>query len=174
MQTQTPETVRDILQRQTATAHERVERLFWTDRGFPSRRHYDGFLRGLQSAHATLGLPAAEHRGAEAVFAELAALDALSRDVGPAPLPLQTVRTESEGWGISYALIGSALGASVILKSGHIPEDWPTEYLAHMQRLARSGSVKRFFSTIDDGCSDPETGAAGALRVFAVIERHHP
>lgn len=174
MQTQAPETPRDMLQRRTATAHARVERLFWTDRGFPSHAHYDGFLRGLQSAHATLGLPAAEHRGAEAVFAELAALDALARDIGPATLPLRTVGTPSEGWGISYALTGSALGASVILKSGHIPNDWPTHYFTHMQRLARSGKVKRFFSTIGDGCSDPEAGVAGALRVFAVIERHHP
>lgn len=168
-------TVRDQLRALTEPVHARLEEMYWSPRGFPDLGTYRQFLGRMRRAHRTFGLPAAlAEPGIVDPACERRALSLIDQDLGPTGAapgdPVIADITRDHAWGIGYALTGSALGASLILKSGSMAPDWPTGYLAFMRDRARDGEIRRFFDALNASNADPEPACAGAMAVFTVLE----
>lgn len=159
------------LEAATRALHDRTEALWAGTGGFSTRTKYLAFLATLLDAHHRLGLPAAEARKAEGDIAdEQIRLEALYADTGRVPLAPVTVRpSPSYAWGIGYVLNGSALGAVMMLKEGHVPEGWPTAYLEEGCAYAKSGKLAAFFRALDAAELDMDEAALGARDTFAVF-----
>ena len=167
-----PITNRDQLRHATQAAHTEVEGRWFTFGSFNSRSSYDHWLSSLYSAHASLGAAAVKasalRRYAER---EAARRDALMSDLGAS----QTDRPEAQpvsapwAWGVLYALHGSALGASILLKSNAVQPGWPRRYLVEMREFAASGQLKEFFRALNAASADVQGMAKGAHAVFDLL-----
>ncbi|MCV3272753.1 heme oxygenase-like domain-containing protein [Roseobacter sinensis] len=169
------ETNRAVLRRRTRNCHERAEEAWFRGGEFGSRLSYEGWLAALCRAHSELGLPSARRLGDDQYIAiECGRCLALNEDLGTtgAVTGQAVQRTTSWAWGVQYALNGSALGASVLLKSGALQDGWPRAYLTQMQAFATSGALKRFFATLDALDLDIREAEAGAERVFSSLSEH--
>ena len=162
-------TNRFLLRAATRHEHLAAETTWTPEHGFGSVERYHGFLRALVSVHLQLGLPAATKRGiASEIALEEARIEALADDLR---LPIKQNRgghdmCVSYAWGVAYCLNGSALGASVMLKSVHLPENWPRTYLLAGRDYVRSGGLVSFFSLLDSMELDLDAAADGAKTVF--------
>ncbi len=170
-------TNRESLRHQTREDHNRAEST-WTKSGrFDSRQDYNAWLTALYHVHSALGVAAAQTLGASwLIDKEQSRCRALERDLGTCgseKTPEKT-GTRSWAWGVQYALNGSALGASLLLKSGAIDDSWPRNYLTEMQAFAKSGALKQFFSSLDRTPVDIEEAGHGARSVFGALADNKP
>lgn len=165
---------RHFLKAATRTAHERAETNWVTQGRFEDRAAYTAWLSAMAEVHATLGARAArclddptwrdeEQRRLLAIEADLAV-----------PIPVCEFgcdRSGSWAWGVAYALNGSAMGASVLLKSGAVAPDWPCSYLTVLRDYATSGRLQSFFRDLEGLRIDLDQASAGARDVFAALAR---
>lgn len=161
---------RAFLKEATLVSHARAED-GWTVAGaFPNRRAYLRWLHVQSGAHHALGARAARLLGLrQLIAAEQTRQRLLSRDLGGEPGQVQGTPpwlTESFAWGVLYALNGSALGASILLKRHADLEQWPTAYLQEMRRFAKSGELLAFFRELDAVPLERVEASAGARAVF--------
>lgn len=144
---------------------------------FADISRYRGFLLALLTAHARLGLDAARLRNAEVDgLEEERRIHALGTDLDMATLwrdparvsqPLRMSRDYA--WGVGYVLNGSALGAAVIMKAGHLGPTWPVRYLGLARDYARSGNLKAFFDALNEQTLDRAQALRGAVAVFDLL-----
>lgn len=164
---------RDRLRHATRDAHITTERLWLPHGRFTDRVNYTEWLFALWRVHNQLGraateaLPnarfAAEEGTRRAALKQDLELDAAAVRSGP--------KAPSSGWawGVLYALNGSALGASGLLRSGGLAADWPSSYLQTMQTYAKSGELRTFFDQLNDESSRPDAMIDGANEVFQAL-----
>lgn len=172
------QSLRHHLRRSTAPNHARAEAVYWTGSDFHGRAGYERYLRALQQAHLVWGCRAADildQPGESARHAWLAAL--LAQDCGdtsvtPEHIALPQPMSQDEAWGTTYALVGSALGASMILRKLSHNHDWPMGYLRAAQAHAASGGVLRIFDALDASGADRDAAHRGACALFRLIETH--
>jgi heme oxygenase len=166
--------MRETLKQATREAHLQAEAVWMGDAGFEALEDYRAWLHALKRAHAHLGLAAARQvRNPSFVTLEQDRLSALAGDLGQRIKPEQiepTLLTESQAWGVLYALNGSALGGSVLLKAGHTAPDWPTAYLQTMQAYARSGALAQFFRNLEAVDIVHSEAVSGAKLVFWLLK----
>ena len=160
---------------ETRELHDALDSEWWTSRGFASKQRYLAFLRAAQEAHSRFGIAAASARADGSDRIEQARRLALILDLEeetPQAMPDCDGVDISFAWGVGYALNGSALGASKILKSGDLDQDWPRRYLELGQRFARSGAVRKFFDDLNVQTLERDKMINGATAVFSLFKRH--
>lgn len=169
------QTLRDnrmALRGSTREMHDRAERQW----GAAADGDFDlhAFFTVMQTLHHT-GIRAAEITGlAGARDHERARLDALSSDLGSDvhnedPM---VISSPDAAWGMLYTLNGSALGASLLLKSGVTLAGKPSAYLELMRDYARSGALNSFFHALNSQELDFKRARQGACQIFsAMIEQ---
>jgi heme oxygenase len=159
----------------TREAHYALDNQVFTTKGFGSRDRYQSFLRAALVAHATQGITAARVRDDGSLIAEQARIDALARDLqeeAPETTGDLNATDVAYAWGVGYALNGSALGASTIIKSGHLGRDWPRRYLEMGRAFAQTGGVKDFFDRLNEKHLDRQRVTEGAMTVFSIFRQH--
>lgn len=163
--------MRPILQETTRAVHHRIEAMWTPSGGFSSEDHYRAFLRALFRVHTTIGLAAALRRS-EGVVEEAARIAALADDLEMEAPPRVAPLAESVdyAWGVGYVLNGSALGASILLKSGAVAETWARRYLERGRTYAQTGQLRRFFDALNTAPLHLAGVQAGALDTFAAFE----
>lgn len=167
--------LRHYLRRSTAPDHARAEAVHWTGSDFRDRAGYERYLNALQQAHLVWGCGAAQvldqpdEAARHEVYAGLIAEDCRSDPPG-ATTPASMSRDMA--WGVTYALVGSALGASMILRKLLQAHDWPMAYLKASHAHATSGGVLRIFDALDASGADRNRARQGACALFRVIETH--
>lgn len=169
--------MRASLRSSTWNLHQKIEAVWTLDGGFKGRDSYLGFLANLAVAHRALGIPAALAMGdADAYTEETKRVEALAEDLGvPAwPKPPLAEMSPSYGWGVAYVLNGSTLGASSMLKQGHIQDGWPSAYMRLGRTYVTSGKLKAFFEALNTAALDQAEVNRGALDTFAVFENTVP
>lgn len=160
------------LREHTRDLHDAAEARWMTPRGFGSKAQYFGFLSALLRTHLHLGLAAALKRNdKDAAWLETARINALCDDLGYAhPDAGPKIKmTEAYAWGVSYVLNGSALGASMLLSHGYIIKTWPSAYLMHGQRFAKSGQLRGFLDRIDRLPAGDKELLRGAVDTFRMV-----
>lgn len=163
-------TNRDALRQATRDIHTAAEHRWLPSGRFDHQDTYRDWLHGLWDTHNVHGRLAAEALPQfDFAIQEKTRRDALSRDIGRTIDPIrlgQGAISSGWAWGVLYALNGSALGASGLLKSGSIADQWPASYLMTMQAYVRSGALKTFFDVLN-AQTDPLTDMiVGATAVF--------
>ena len=158
----------------TRTVHAALDTVWLAADGFSSKRAYMAFLYASLTAHIELGIPAAIRRADGSQTTERARIIALRQDLGTSQPAIveQSITDQSFAWGVGYALNGSALGATTILKHGGLQRDWPRRYLEMGRDYARTGGVRRFFDRLNGEQLDRDQVVAGALAVFEVFKEH--
>ena len=188
--------IRQVLKARSRVRHEETEALFWGAAGFANAAAYTRYLGAMARAHGRLGLAAATLRGdVQETRHHQAALTALSDDLSvdlsgdlPAELSADGLAAEAAGlglpdlsnalsceaqaWGVSYALLGSCLGAQVLARSmADLP--WgaqaPMAYLTQASAFAKSGALKQFFAALEAASPDADQATAGAHLVFDLL-----
>jgi heme oxygenase len=164
---------RALLRETTRVTHDLAESS-WSQGGskaFP----LESFLIAMRRLHTRLGMSAALCIGSKEFFAvEDARLDALRKDLGHEPResagaePLSS-SDKNNAWGVLYALNGSAMGASKLLRSGV----GPSAYLDLMRSYATSGALSRFFRSLNAEPLDQSAAIKGARSVFASMALDH-
>ena len=179
--TQVASSPRFLLRDMTAADHARAEAVHYRDQKFADQAGYFGYLACLYRAHSELGSAAAGMRGdaregahhdrsAALICADLGRVPVSDTVPGPGPARLSA----AQSWGVSYALIGSALGATTVLRALQGDVNWPLGYLQATAAFATSNGVARFFAALNAAAPEPEQAASGARLVFDVIaNRQH-
>ncbi|MEL7104393.1 MAG: biliverdin-producing heme oxygenase [Pseudomonadota bacterium] len=163
---------RHVLKAATKSAHQRAEARWVTEGRFADRAAYSAWLAAMAGVHVTLGAPAArllndpswrneERQRLAALKADLSA-DLPECDTSPE-------RSGSWAWGVAYALNGSAMGASILLKSGAVASGWPRRYLTVLRAYATSGRLHGFFAELAHQGIDLDEAGTGAKDVFAAL-----
>lgn len=165
---------RAALKTATRRAHCAAEARWVGQTGFAGRHGYEGWLGVLHAAHSSLGRQAAAVlNDPKLQQAEQWRIAALESDLPGARQVVQAARpnpNRSYAWGVLYALNGSALGASSLLKSGAVPLSWPRSYLETLRRFAVSGDLATFFRQLDQAPLETALAVAGAHAVFDVVK----
>lgn len=165
---------RQFLKDATRAEHVATEASWMTQGHFADRAEYDAWLAAMMAVHTSHGFAAARVLGrAEWVEDEHIRHAALVADLSRNIYTSQgsPMATTSWAWGVAYCLNGSALGASVLLKSDALAPSWPRAYLAAMKGFAAQGGLKRFFDALDGQSIDRSEAARGAADVFAALVR---
>lgn len=173
-------TWRGHLRKTTNDLHRSIEKVWASDDGFRSIGHYQSFLSRILCAHREFGVRAvyalADARPdactAWSIPDERMRQTAVCRDLG---IPVEqnacgSLTGQSYAWGVGYVLNGSAMGASIMLRGGHVKPDWPVEYFQTCQAYVRSGRLKAFFDQMNGAQLDLGEATQGASDVFAVFE----
>ena len=167
--------IRQRLKARSRVRHEDTEALFWGEAGFANAAAYGRYLRAMAQVHGSLGLAAAALRGdLSETRHHRDALEALTRDLdGALPVPIPRVlASESQAWGVSYALLGSCLGAQVLARNlAMLPwgAEAPMGYLTHAGDFAKSGALKQFFTALEAAAPDVDAATEGAHLVFDAL-----
>lgn len=164
---------RDRLRRATRDAHANAEHLWFSAGAFTDRATYLRWLTAMAHVHADIG-----HHAATALRThiperiETERAQALSQDLQKTIPggPNRPRLSESYAWGAMYVLNGSAMGASVLLKPGVLPPQWPRHYLYAMQSFSKSGQLRRFFDQLEARNLDHADSIAGATAVFHLLQ----
>ena len=163
---------RDQLRRATQTAHAKAEARWFRMGSFANRSSYDTWLSSLFLAHARLGAVATKD-GMLSRYGriEAARKSALLSDLEADYIDCSETRpvSASWSWGVLYALHGSSLGASVLLKTNAIDASWPRRYLEEMRGFATSGQLSKFFRDLNATPANTEEMVAGANAVFDLL-----
>lgn len=162
---------RGYLKAATHRAHERAETRWTVSGRFRDASAYIDWLRVMERSHRRLGLNAAACAYPHALQVEQIRISALGSDLGGgqgAPVTVAKI-SQSWAWGVLYALNGSALGASILLKSGAVPNAWPSAYLRVMRDYATSGGLVAFMRSLQQQALDLPQAANGADAVFEMI-----
>lgn len=165
-------THRAVLKEATGTAHLKAETAWTRDGKFADRAGYETWLRCLQVTHLTLGMTAASVIKCDAqCLEEHSRAKALALDLAGGPRPKTPPKRGSESWayGVCYALNGSAIGASILLKSRSTHAPWPCAYLETMADYATSGRLKAFFERLEAVQLNMDDAVQGARDVFTTI-----
>lgn len=165
---------RDRLRRATRDAHMTAEHLWFSAGAFADRATFLQWLSVMADVHASIGQPAAMALRAHiSDRIELERARALTQDLVQQPTthPASQPLSASYAWGAMYVLNGSAMGASVLLKPGALPNDWPRHYLRTMQAFAKSGQLRQFFDRLDAIDLNHAESLAGATAVFDALGR---
>ncbi len=129
----------------------------------------------MLEVHVGLGTAAAEASGwAPGLLIEARRAQHLARDISteaPPPRAVSPRLTPDQAWGVLYALNGSALGATVLLRSGLGADSWPRDYLHEMATFAKSGELRDFFDHLEHLELSLADAVAGAGLVFDAIAR---
>ena len=178
MSIQSTFSIRKILQAKTKLAHQNAEAVHWSNSAFDQLEGYHRFLSCMLRAHVELGLPAAsKHRADGARLHEWCMVEQLEHDLvranderySPSYTPRFTRMTIDFAFGVTYALSGSTLGATHILNSGTLDENWPKEHLRAASDFAKRGALARFLSLLEASKPDVRDATAGALSVFEIV-----
>ena len=167
---------RSLLRHATRSAHDRAERR-WSD--VPDTAHEMAkFLNAMLSLHLEFGLTAAssvdQHGALELEHKRLAALRG-DLEIVPHTEPDPTARMHHDtAWGTLYALNGSALGATVLMRQSRETIGASTRYLELMSSFARSGALGTFFRTLNRQTLDMRRATSGATAVFAAMADQKP
>lgn len=170
-------THRAYLRTNTAQAHNGLEQSWFGSDGFRSEGHYRAFLTRSLFVHQVFGLPAAGLWGDPAdSLTEQQRIAALQADTQrsafhlapPARLTSKPI-CESQAWGVAYVLNGATLGASVMLKTGKIPNVWPQLYMVQGRGFVQSGGLMRFFDRLNAAQIDRDLAVMGANACFAAF-----
>ena len=160
---------RVVLRNETSVEHAAAEQVWTSDASFVSLGVYQQFLSMLMSLHLDLGSPAADVLGVTPDLEEQR-IKALADDLEvKVPIRNTASLTSDQAWGVCYVLNGSALGASLLLKSKAVEPSWPTSYLQVMRAFARSGELAKFFRSLDAQRLDQIAAIQGARTVFQAI-----
>lgn len=164
---------RRLLKRLTRTRHERAE-LHWTTVGaFRDASAYREFLNTMLQIHCRFGSAAAAMVSKEDVGWEHGRTSALCSDLkltGRSSEPSEPGHiTRDFAWGVLYVLNGSAMGASVLLNSKAIDQNWPTAYLESMREFARTGALGTFFRALNAASLDFPQTVLGAEAIFDAV-----
>lgn len=170
-----PVSTRVLLKEATQSAHDMADATWGQASTFADAARYRAWLSRLRAAHARYGLAAATALGAADAMEEQARLRCLQSDLGEAGAPAKAAPAPSSdwAWGVCYALNGSALGASVMVKSYNVPERDGTRYLWHMRSYARGGQLGSFFGRLNACDLSVEDAAVGACMVFDLMGAPH-
>lgn len=194
--------LRQQLKARTLRRHVATEALFGGQAGLLAPATYRLYLQAMAHVHGTLGRAAARVRAdAQEAAHHDAALLALgadlqqpqaSIDAPPLPQPLSQPLSQAQAWGVSYALLGSCIGAQVLLRgleaagettAGQATtgqemagqeterEAVPKAYLTEAARFAKSGGLKRFFTALEVAAPDAVSATEGAHMVFDALSR---
>ena len=161
-----------LLKQATRAAHARAEARFVGPHGFRDHTAYACWLTAMMDVHMTVGLPAATVLDdAVLLTREDKRIRSLAHDLGVPVTRGQSIpdRSMSWAWGVQYVLQGSALGASMLLKSGTIRPEWPRAYLREMQHFATCGGLKQFFAALESNTIDPAEAIQGAKEAFPKV-----
>lgn len=169
---------RSLLRHATRSAHDRAEQR-WSD--VPGNAHEMAtFLNAMLSLHLEFGLTAARsvdpHGALELEHERLAALR-VDLEVAPPtePAPASATRMHHHtAWGTLYALNGSALGATVLMRQSPETIGASTRYLELMSGFVRSGALGTFFRALNRQKLDMHRAASGATAVFAAMAEQAP
>ena len=160
---------RTYLKQEIQEAHDKFESKLVGPNGFEVFSDYRHWLSVMQHLHGSVGLPAALRLGAEHfLISEKSRIEALKKDLlnNERATHADDTACDSWAWGALYALNGSAIGASLLLKSASAEDNWPKAYLMEMRRFATSGLLSDFFRGLEAARLDRSAARAGALRVF--------
>lgn len=164
---------RTVLRDATRQVHERTEQLWFAQNAFASHAAYLRWLSAMATVHQSLA-PAAVRALDDMTITqtERDRTAALAADLGTTPSPPMEplLCTKAEAWGVMYVLNGSAMGASVLLKSQGLKPDWPQRYLQVMRSFAQSGALRQFFDLLDQVPLDHTAATAGAHLVFDALQ----
>lgn len=165
---------RQYLRAMTSAAHDKAEARWFSRGQFASRESYQHWLRSMHRVHSTLGAHAVQHEHLTPYSAmEYERAQALSVDLDIPEKPAFAVTLEQPSsawpWGVLYALNGSSIGASTLLKSGQIMAEWPNQYLQVMTRFATSGALGTFFAELDSRELNLSDCVSGATAVFSAL-----
>ena len=169
------QTIRAKLRFLTAQAHADLESLWSVSDGFASKAVYMRFLERAWRVHRGLGQAAATVWGdADALDVERERIACLAEDLGgrSASCPSQPGLSVGYAWGVAYVLNGSSLGASIMLKRGDIPRDWPDRYFQHGRQFVQTGQLKRFMDRLnsaDIDLTDATRGARACFEAFSAV-----
>lgn len=163
---------RAFLRTATRRAHDAAEAAWPSVLGMQDESAYRAWLRAMLHVHRAIGLPSAlrlEQTGL--IAAERARISAIEGDLRqpPASAPGPSPRPVSWAWGAQYALSGSAMGASAILKASNARSALPRTYLRTMRAFAVSGDLKRFFADLDRCDISQREALQGAEAVFSMM-----
>lgn len=162
---------RQVLRQATRGVHNAAE-TSWVGLGtkdFPIKT----FLSVMHRVHRSFGLAAAQRCALkDAQSEEVLRITALEQDLsltGTVKDHAQTsaIASRDAAWGVLYALNGSALGASLLLRSSPAAAVGATAYLTVMHDYARSGRLKAFFATFNSQDLNLSLAESGARAVFA-------
>lgn len=165
---------RDALRAAIRESHDRAEAIWTGAGGIHVPDVYRDWLTCLCGVHTRIGLPAARILGyAGEIEEELRRIEALSGDIGQ-PVPDVAPRGPQVGgadwaWGVRYALNGSMLGATQMLKSPDMAHHVRRAYLTCAHAYATSGKLAAFFRALNDRQLDLDAARAGAEQVFAAV-----
>lgn len=165
-------TNRSLLKDATRGVHEATEARWFSAGDFANREAYEQWLRAMSGVHETLAKPAVAHPTLAAYApVEAERQSVLLLDIGDAQTETTSPIHGSEawGWGVMYALHGSALGASMLLKSKSVGSGWPKAYLRLMAEFATSGQLKQFFDRLNAAQIEPVDMIRGATDVFTYL-----
>lgn len=169
--------MRHALKTCTADLHDMLESLWTPHGGFASKSAYLDFLKALHRTHSRLGLAAMSRIGTDWDIAEeRARIAALDQDLdGMSHAHHQTTEMdEGYAWGVGYVLNGSTLGASVLLKQGHIEKGWPCAYLKTGRTYAATGALKHFFDRLEKTDAPEDRVMTGAKETFQHLAPRTP
>jgi len=165
---------RHNLKEMTSGAHDRAETRWFSRGKFTSRDSYLHWLEAMRSVHMSLGATAVREAALTQYSSiEAKRINALSLDLGMPKSSLK-IKVPAEvsaawSWGALYALNGSSLGASILLKSQSVQSDWPNRYLQEMRYFATSGALGEFFAELDHLKLNRKEAARGANAVFSAL-----
>lgn len=165
---------RQVLRRATRALHDRAEQSWAEVPETPAG--LTGFLGAMYGLHSACGLIAAGRSGrAGEIERERSRIAALEQDLGadlPVPIPPHAPVPDGRdaAWGALYALNGSALGATVLLRIDG-GASTSSAYLRLMKDYARSGDLAAFFRALNTEELDLTAAASGACAVFEFMAR---
>lgn len=138
------------------------------------------FLSRMLHVHACFGLSAAQLTGAtDLVEHERRRLFALAQDLdlrpqSAAPSGEEYVLSRDAAWGVLYALNGSALGATVLMRDATNGAARSSAYLGLMRDFAKSGALAGFFRLLNAQDLNQNRAVDGAHAVFAALTMQNP
>lgn len=165
---------RHYLKMVTSDPHDKAEARWFSSGKFTCRNSYEQWLQSMLHVHGSLGVKATAKTALpqygnveEGRFAALSLDLALPKT--PSPIEAPSEISTAWAWGVLYALNGSSLGASILLKSESVRTDWPSQYLHEMRQFATSGALGHFFAELDALKLDKSEAANGAKAVFSAL-----
>ncbi len=166
---------RHFLKHATAAAHQEAEAAWSLNKAFADLKSYKNWLDAMLEVHEQLGMAAAASLGdSNALIIEQARVDAIRTDLGvtTATRRQSPLRSKCWAWGVLYALNGSAMGASILIKSSALHSNWPVTYLTLMRNFAASGDLFKFLETLNTAKLDRTSAAEGANDTFRMLGQY--
>jgi len=163
--------LRDATQKVHSLSEQRWAAIFDQHQGLQR------FLCAMHNLHITFGIQAAKStRQPHAIDLEQHRLKALNTDLfdcrfASEPMSATMPIGRDQAWGILYALNGSALGATSLLRPGAALAQEPSLYLGLMRDYVQSGGLGRFIRALNSEPLNLPKAISGANMVFAAMSQ---